>query len=132
MPKVKDPTPWVYTCAPEKTFNGYTLMAPMGGSVAWLIDMQGNPVHCWQMPYPVEGFGLAIKPDGKLVYGGRDVTSKKPGQPVNVPVIVEADWDGNILWEHRDPQQHHAFPGLIMEILWFSNIAVFLHKLRLK
>jgi hypothetical protein len=64
------------------------------------------------MPYPVEGFGLALKPDGKLVYGGRDVTSKKPGQPVNVPVIVEADWDGNILWEYRDPQQHHAFAWL--------------------
>ena len=34
---------------PEKAYQGYTLFSPMEGSNAYLIDMQGNIVHRWQM-----------------------------------------------------------------------------------
>jgi len=35
---------------PHKAYNGYTLFAPKGAEKAWLIDMQGRLVHCWQTP----------------------------------------------------------------------------------
>jgi hypothetical protein len=33
---------------PAKAFHGYTLFAPMRGTSAYLIDMQGAIVHRWQ------------------------------------------------------------------------------------
>jgi len=35
-------SPWVSYYVPDKAYNGYTLFTPMGGSAAWLIDMEGR------------------------------------------------------------------------------------------
>ena len=37
---------------PELAYPGYTLFAPLtGGGMVYLIDMQGEVAHRWQMPY---------------------------------------------------------------------------------
>jgi hypothetical protein len=36
---------------PDKVDHGYTLFAPMTGTSAYLIDMQGRIVHHWVLPY---------------------------------------------------------------------------------
>jgi hypothetical protein len=39
-------------CDHERVFAGYTLFAPQsGGGKVYLIDIDGNLVHSWQMPY---------------------------------------------------------------------------------
>ena len=70
---------------PEKAYNGYTLFyagTRGGGGVAFLIDMNGNVVHTWP----------AIN-NPKLYEDGHIVGSFK-----------ELDWDGNIIWEWRPPE----------------------------
>ena len=39
---------------PDRTFAGFTLFSPLpsNNKTVYLIDMQGNVVHTWQMPYP--------------------------------------------------------------------------------
>jgi len=101
-------SPWVTYYVPERAYNGYTLFTPMGGSVAWLIDMQGRPVHCWEMAYPNSGF-RSLLPNGNIIYGGADLAGLKTEGGRSSSVLVEADCEGNILWEYRDPSQHHAF-----------------------
>src|SRR5215469_13914896 len=39
---------------PDRAFAGFTLFSPLPSKnkTVYLIDMQGNLVHTWQMPYP--------------------------------------------------------------------------------
>ena len=101
-------SPWVTYHAPDKTYNGYTLFTPKGGSVAWLVDMEGRFVHCWETPYRPGEYGVLL-PNGNLLYAGKII----PG-PLNSlggfgGVLVEADWDGNIIWKYEDSYMHHDF-----------------------
>jgi len=99
-------------CDPECACPGYTLYAPMSGSgEVYLLDINGEVAHQWQMPYPPGLYGYLL-PNGNLFYGGKvpddggwdtfDGMKRFKGG-----IMLEADWDGNILWEHRDPYHHH-------------------------
>jgi len=95
---------------PEPACPGYTLFAPLtGGGVVYLIDMQGEVAHRWQMPYAPGLYGY-LTPHGTLVYNGkvpddsgRFISDKgwKGG------AILEVNWDGDVLWEVRHPDHHH-------------------------
>lgn len=92
---------------PSHAFEGYTLFAPWGGKSAWLVDMQGRFVHRWTMPN-IPGENCVLLPNGHLLYSGKDLDG-----PVMIGGaggwLYEADWDGNIVWQHRDPYMHHDF-----------------------
>jgi hypothetical protein len=52
-------------------FAGYTLFAPQsGGGKVYLIDIDGNLVHSWQMPYPPGTYGY-LTDQGTLFYNGK-------------------------------------------------------------
>ena len=92
----------------RKTYEGYTLFAPMGPGYVWLIDMDGNFVQRWEMGHIPGEYGVLL-PNGNLLFAGKVI----PG-PLNDiggfgGVLLEADWDGNIVWKHEDLYQHHDF-----------------------
>jgi len=101
-------SPWVPYYAPEKCYNGYTLFTPMMGSVTWLMDMEGRPVHCWDMSAPPGGYGKLL-PGGNLLYAAKDINSPVAWGGASGGNIMEVDWDGNRLWEYGDAYQHHDF-----------------------
>src|SRR5215469_6809879 len=41
-------------CAPERAFPGFTLFAPhfVQNTNVYLVDLEGEIVHTWNMPYP--------------------------------------------------------------------------------
>ena len=42
----------------DRAFPGFTLFAPQsGGGKVYLIDLEGNVTHTWQMPYPPGNYG---------------------------------------------------------------------------
>jgi hypothetical protein len=43
--------PTVTIDKPDRTFDGFTLCTTLQGSWALLLDMQGNVVHQWQLPF---------------------------------------------------------------------------------
>jgi len=108
MTAVSFVTPWVRQYAPDKAYNGYTLFAPRGGAVVWLIDMYGQFVHCWEMPCRPGEYGVLL-PSGNLLYAGKVI----PGPMNDIGgfggMLLEADWESNIIWRYEDPYQHHAF-----------------------
>ena len=58
-------------CDPERACPGYTLYAPMSGSgEVYLLDINGEVAHRWQMPYPPGLYGYLL-PNGNLFYGGQ-------------------------------------------------------------
>ena len=89
---------------------GYTLFAPLLQREAYLIDMAGEVVHQWRLPGQPGNYAK-LQPNGNLLVStwmgeGPEGLSAKGG------LIQELDWDGNVVWEYRDPNQHHDFHRL--------------------
>lgn len=110
-------------CDSSNTYNGYTLFAPLGGFWAWLIDMQGKIVHAWKMPYRPGQHGVLL-PDGNLLYLGRSQDQRGPEQGLGGfgGKLLIADWDSNVIWEHKNDYMHHdCWPmknGNFLILIW--------------
>ncbi|MBZ5619593.1 MAG: aryl-sulfate sulfotransferase [Acidobacteriia bacterium] len=91
-----------------KASAGLTLFAPMhGDGTVYLVDLNGTIVHTWRMPYPPGLYGY-LTDRGTLFYNGKIPNETFLGKtPFKGGVALEADWDGRILWEVRQPNHHH-------------------------
>ncbi len=92
---------------------GFTLFAPATGPGAvYLIDIQGTVVHTWNMPYP-PGLHGYLTNRGTLFYNGQIKNDSFIGQtPFMGGAVMEADWNGKVLWELKQPDHHHD--GLLL------------------
>ena len=93
-----------------KAYNGYTLFSPFMGSNTYLIDMYGNVIHMW--PYP-EGWATpgmeAIEKHARLLEDGtllRGHVNRAAGE--HGATYTLCDWDGNIIWQYKDPRTDHS------------------------
>ena len=93
---------------PLKAYDGYTLFAPHDGETVWLVDIKGRFVHRWEMQYHPGEYGKLL-PDGNLLYAGKIMTGPLTNFGGFGGMLLEADWDGNIVWKYEDPYQHHDF-----------------------
>lgn len=93
---------------PAKASPGFTLFSPLeGDGTVYLIDLQGKVVHPWKMPYPPGLYGYLTE-KGTLFYNGKIDNDTILGKtPPHGGVALEADWNGKVLWEVRQPEQHH-------------------------
>jgi len=94
--------------------NGYTLFAPSGETVSYLIDMEGYIVHSWDVG-TTPGLHDRLLVDGNLLRGYR------PGVPggFNPRIggaaggVREYTWDNEMVWDHvaqtATSIQHHTF-----------------------
>jgi hypothetical protein len=90
---------------------GYVLYAPLRGpGTVYLIDLKGEVVHQWHLPYPPGLYGYLL-PNGHLFYLGKvhdetwDLWSG--WKQYKGGVMLEVDWTGKVVWEHRDLYHHH-------------------------
>jgi len=93
----------------ERASPGFTLFAPhfVQNRTVYLIDLEGNVVHTWEMPYPPGMSGYLTK-RGTLFYNGRTPEENFLSRfPFKAGVVLEADWNGKVLWEVRHPDHHH-------------------------
>ncbi len=97
---------------PSKAYNGYTLFWPRGGTDVWLIDMQGYVVHRWTMPYPAGLHGVLL-PNGNLLGACQFRTTQEmkltPEFAGMGGLLLEVDWEGNLVWKCEPPYQGHDF-----------------------
>ncbi len=97
---------------PLKADDGYTFFAPQGGKNTWLIDMKGNIVNRWVMPYGPGAHGVLL-PNGNLFTALRVKSHEELGLPMEFAgvggMFMEMDWDGNIVWQIEAPNQFHTF-----------------------
>ena len=75
-----------------------------------LLNLDGEEVHHWQLPDPPGLYGYLL-PNGNLFYGGklRDAEWDRfqSWKRFKGGVMMEVDWAGNVIWEHRDKDHHH-------------------------
>lgn len=95
---------------PSKTYEGYTLFAPLGDFFTWLIDMDGRIVHAWQLPYR-PGQHAKLLPNGNLLYLGRTRAQKGPEAGLGGfgGRAMISDWNSNVVWEYQNDFMHHDF-----------------------
>jgi len=95
---------------PALALQGYTLFAPMyGDGTLYLIGMDGQVVHTWHMPYRPGLYGHLLD-NGHLFYGGKimeDLERFEAWPRFKAGAVLEADWNGRVLWEVRHADHHH-------------------------
>lgn len=92
----------------SKACPGYVLYNPMCiGRTIYLIDWHGTVVHQWTVDHPpFYGYLLA---NGNLFYIGKigdDRALFPEWNGYNCGIMQEVNWAGQVVWEHRDPNQH--------------------------
>ena len=95
----------------KEAYKGYTLFAPLGGKEVYLIDMNGQPVHTWQMPLEVGSYGELL-PNGNLLCAARTPAAPLGDLDGANGSILELDWDSKVVWKYVDLYLHHAFSRL--------------------
>ena len=84
---------------------GFTLFAPTQASQVYLVDMDGACVHRWDVTGRTTNACMLL-PNGNLFIAELS-DSPKPIRIGGAGWLREYDWDGNIVWQHRDDLQHH-------------------------
>jgi len=81
-----------------------------GPGDVYLLNLDGEEVHHWKMPDPPGLYGYLL-PNGNLFYGGKlkdEMWDRfQSWKRFKGGVMTEVDWDGNVVWEHRDIDHHH-------------------------
>ena len=73
----------------------------------------GHVVHKWKMPYPPGLYGY-LTDRGTLLFNGKIPNETFIGKSrFKGGAVLEADWNGKILWEVRHPDHHHD--GLLLK-----------------
>ena len=77
-------------CDPERAYPGFTLFAPLfvESRTVYLIDLQGEIVHRWNMPYS-PGLSGYLTERGTLYYNGR---SPETNHLSRFPFKVASRW----------------------------------------
>lgn len=85
---------------------GFTLFSPLWGQATYLINMQGDVVHQWELPGNPGGYGRLL-PNGNLFVATKsDEGPRFPGGAQG-GLMQELDWDGKVINEYVDHFQHH-------------------------
>lgn len=94
-----------------QAFEGYTVFAANLGSSLYLLNMRGEVVHQWDVvtdPTSRRKVRYAYLLDnGNLFVHIALPTGDAPLYVFKGGVMLEIDWDGNVVWELEDPAQHH-------------------------
>lgn len=85
--------------------RGYTVFGK-GGAVN-LLDPEGRIVHRWI--HDELGGRSRVLPNGNLLAMLNSPEDAGGAEKIGGSArgVIEMDWDGNTLWEHRDPLLHH-------------------------
>ena len=107
--------------------EGFTLFAPISGTAAYLIDMDGNPVHQWKLS-GTPGHAVYLLEDGRLLatYTVRSSSFGINGGGGGGGGIEILDWAGDQIWSYQISDstyyQHHDVEylpdGNILAIAW--------------
>lgn len=89
----------------ERATPGFTLFSPIHTDTAKIVNMEGETVQQWDLERG--GINLCrLLDNGNLFI--TELTTEGPIIPAGKGGLMrEYDWDGNVVWEHHDANQHH-------------------------
>lgn len=94
-------------CDRRMASQGFTLLTPVEGSGAWLIDMMGEVIKWWKFSSPAANFAELL-PNGNILYAGIAEEHALSNLEGASGTVLEIDWNGNPVWEYSDKFLHHG------------------------
>ncbi|MBT5031152.1 MAG: aryl sulfotransferase [Proteobacteria bacterium] len=94
-------------CDEARATPGYRIFSPLGALNTFIINMAGEVVHSWDLPFEPGNYGYLL-PNGNMLSAVRTPDGPR-GLPAKGGLMQERDWDGKVLWEFQDDLQHHDF-----------------------
>lgn len=97
---------------PALACPGYVIYTPIAGDgTVYAIDVNGKEAHRWKLDYPPGLWGYVL-PNGNFFYNGKIVRDDgwdrfENWKAFKGGIMLEAELDGTVVWEHRDPDHHH-------------------------
>lgn len=88
------------TYDPARTWNGFTVLSPLNGPGAVVIDMNGNIVKQWDGYVSSAGGPARVLPGGIIV----GAAGANPPRQESLE-IVQKDFDGKVLWRFDHSEQ---------------------------
>ncbi len=85
---------------------GFTLYSPLWRPKTYLLNMEGEVVHEWDLPGFPGGYARLL-PNGNLFYGAYTEGGPPFKGGAKGGLMRQVDWDGNVLTEYQDDWQHH-------------------------
>lgn len=89
----------------DRSTPGLILFKPSESKDAYLVNYRGEVAHHWNVGGGITSW-CYLRGNGNLVVNERCENPKGVALTVS-GLIREYDWQGNIVWEHLDPYQHH-------------------------
>jgi hypothetical protein len=78
---------------PQRTWNGYTVLSPLGTQAVLVIDMNGNVVKRW------DGYVNSAGGPARVLPGGGVIAASGANPPHQESLeLVQRDFDGNVVW----------------------------------
>lgn len=106
------------------SYNGYTLLFPMGSNTTYLLDNCGHEVHRWYSANTRDQVAYLLE-DGTLLHTGQIASNVYSGGGTGGRIEM-MDWDGNVTWTYDYASdtfhQHHDIEylpnGNILVLAW--------------
>ena len=92
-----------------QSFNGLNIITPVDGNSVWMIDMKGSIINHWEMGYKSAGY-TELLPNGNILYSGKlDTINETKNIPGSSGILIEKDWNDNIVWKYSNKHLHDSF-----------------------
>ena len=98
---------------PELTWNGYTVLSPLGTQAVLVIDMNGNVVKRW------DGFVNAAGGPARVLPGGGVIAANGSRPPHQESLeLIQRDFEGNVVWRFERNEQIETRSG---DTIWSAR-----------
>jgi hypothetical protein len=85
---------------PERAWNGYTVLSPLGTQAALVIDMNGNVVKRW------DGYVNSAGGPARVLPGGFVMAASGARPPHQESLeLIQRDFEGNVVWQFARNEQ---------------------------
>src|SRR5688500_8135909 len=93
---------------PDRSWNGFTVLSPLGTQAVLVVDMNGSVVKRW------EGFNNSAGGPGRVLPGGHVVAASGARPPHQESLaLMQRDFDGNVVWQFSRGEQIKTAQGMI-------------------
>ena len=99
-------------CDQHRATPGFTLYSPNFGHETYLLGLRGDVVHQWRNHPAHPGNYAHLLENGNLLWSRHITEGNLPNTGGKGGRLRELDWNGKVVWEYRDLDQHHDFRRL--------------------
>ena len=98
---------------PERAWNGFTVLSPLGTPAVLVIDMNGNVVKRW------DGFNNSAGGPARVLPGGHVIAPNGARPPHQESLeLLQRDFDGKVVWQFNHGEQIKTADG---KMIWSAR-----------